>query len=229
MLCSVSVAACADNGRVIHYSTGTGFFINREGYVLTNHHVIAKCKQYSVYGKNATLQAQLVAKDEEHDLAVLKTSMQAEGFATFRAPDTPIYNWDSVLVIGYPGMSWQKRKPVVEQAQFIAPKGPRGEDWLIQFSDSVLQGNSGGPLLDEAGNVIGVIQAKSTTRRVNNMTHEMDEVQRADLAISLATAVHFLDESHVPYHRARFNVHLAKAHIENRAEEFVVNIRCRVD
>lgn len=229
LLCNLSVAACAQTGRMIQYSTGTGFFINREGYILTNYHVIEKCQQYSVYAKTAALQAEHIASDKKHDLALLKTTLSNQKFAYFSAPTTPLYDWDSLMVIGYPGTSWEHRKPVVEAAQFIASKGPRGEDWLIQFSDSVAKGNSGGPLLDEAGNVIGVIQAKSTTSRMNKNTHEMQEIQRADIAINLPTVLKFLDDAQATYSLATSSIPLNTTRIEKRAEEFIVNIRCRIE
>ena len=231
MLAALLLASAvhAQQVKTVNISIGTGFFVNDEGYLLTNHHVIKKCKRYSVYSVDSSMQAELVDADEKNDLALLKTPFAAAEIGVFREREEVLEPGDAVQVVGFPGAAWKKHKPVVRTAQLLDTKGPRGEESLMQFSDSVALGNSGGPLLDGAGNVMGVIVAKSTLMRINTLTHETESVRHADVAINAPTVWNFLEQNSVRYRMAKNNAPLTQDQITKKATRFVVNVRCVVE
>jgi S1-C subfamily serine protease len=212
-----------------HYSTGTGFFVGDEGYVVTGNHVISACDSYTVYAQNATMQATLVARDVSQDIVVLKTTFPALSVASFRTPTQTLIAGDALWVFGYPGNAWKNRKAVFKKSQLLESAGMGGEGTLMQFTESVQQGNSGGPLLDKSGNVVGMITAKSSLMLVNKQTNETKTIKKADIALNLPTILSFLEAHHIPFKTEYSDVTLSADQLQSAAQRFVVNIRCRVD
>jgi S1-C subfamily serine protease len=229
LLIGLSNAANAQQQRVVKFSTGTGFFVNEQGYLLTNFHVVQPCKQFTVYGENATTQAQAIAVDTQHDLALLKAAFPVAEVGIFSEEAEGLSDDDPLTVIGYPGKAWKKREPVVRQASFIRYGGPNKEKHLLQFSDSVALGNSGGPLLDSAGNVAGVIVAKSTMYKLDLVTRTAEEVGKSDVAINLNTVWGFLNAAKTTFTKSDASQPLSQDQIVSKAKRFIVNVRCVVE
>jgi len=144
--------------RYFHVQSGTGFFVNDDGYLLTNHHVINGCTQVTLKGTDfPETMAEVRAVDAQHDLALIYVKASVPGTARLRDNLDDMNPGDRVLTIGYPGDAWKTGKYTLAEAQLVNTQGPKGHPDWIQFSDSVHHGNSGGPLLDGSGNVIGVV------------------------------------------------------------------------
>jgi serine protease Do len=229
MLCLLAIPARAQQQEIQHYSVGTGFFISKEGYLLTSAHVIEKCTQYIAYGQNSIMQSTLVARNEEHDLALLKTETPVDWAGHFYAPETPPQIGSTLITIGYPAETWRKRKPAIGTAKLLEMQGPEGEESLLQFSDSVSQGNSGGPLLDRAGNIVGVVTSKKILTETNALTNEVISVRKVDAAINAETVKDFLEENDLEFPVADSSVMLSRASIAEKAKAYIVSIRCKVD
>lgn len=227
--CLLAAAPAFAQSRMVEISIGTGFFVNDQGYLITNNHVVNRCKKYTVYGANTTARAELLARDATNDLALLKTPFSVAEIGRFRSEEYPLVKDEALQIVGFPGNAWKKRKAVVRRAEFQEHQGPQGENTLLQFSDSVAQGNSGGPLLDEAGNVVGVIVAKSTITQTNLFTREVKAVKRSDVAINLPTVWRLLSAYKVPYATTTNTAPLSQNQITEKAKRFIVNIRCVVE
>src|SRR5688572_3786330 len=153
-------SAAFAQAQMLTYSSGTGFFISSNGHVITNNHVVDGCSEIKLYGAVGEVEAVLVARDTKHDLALLKSQFSAPNFANLSNLKQPLQAGDPVIIIGYPGQAWKTGQTTTSQAQILSTRGPRGEEHWLEFSDTVAQGNSGGPLLDTSGNVVGVVVAK---------------------------------------------------------------------
>lgn len=138
-------------------SAATGFIINEEGYIVTNQHVIEDAKTIAVmtFDKNI-ISAKLIGEDENRDVALLKIDVE-EGK---EYPALELANFDSVQVgrkviaIGNPlGLSFSVTEGIVSA---VHRKGPNNLAEYIQTDVSLNRGNSGGPLIDNTGKVIGV-------------------------------------------------------------------------
>ncbi len=216
--------------RIIKFSSGTGFFITHDGHVLTNNHVIENCSKISIQGDGISTSANLVARDIEHDLALLKAAFTSPNMAYFNSMRQPIRAGDPVVIIGYPGDSWRSHKPIIRSSSIIDLKGPTGEEKWLQFSDSVQEGNSGGPLLDSAGNVVGVVVAKSELHITKTRGSNSEKtVKKSDIAISLPMIKRFLDSSNIQYQTADSGIYLSPDRVNDRAEPFIVNVHCRIN
>ncbi|MDO8541742.1 MAG: tetratricopeptide repeat-containing serine protease family protein, partial [Opitutaceae bacterium] len=140
-------------------STGSGAIVSSSGYVLTAAHVVAGAAKIKVVTVQGSRIATIARLDESNDLAILKI----DGGAYTALPVSPsrrIRLGQSVATIGFPNIGIQGFSPKLTRGEISSINGfgddPRG--W--QISVPVQPGNSGGPLLDEHGNLIGVIVAK---------------------------------------------------------------------
>ncbi len=184
-------------------ATGSGFLIDNDGHILTNAHVVEGAKRVDVQlGNGATQQAQIVGTDPSTDIALLKVD-NTEGATPLALGDsTKVQVGDPVVAIGNPfGLDRTVTTGIVSalQRQIQAPNGFSISD-VIQTDAAINPGNSGGPLIDGAGQVIGInsqIESQSggnegvgfavpikTAADVASQLENGGQVQRAYLGIS---------------------------------------------
>lgn len=211
------------------YSSGTGFFISRSGELLTNQHVVQNCREITVAGPVEETPATLVASDAEHDLALLRASANLSDIARLASDKQPLAMGDTVVIVGYPGQSWKSLRVVTRQSRITNTTGPMGEEKWLGFSDALAEGNSGGPLLDSAGNVVGVVAAKGKLYQKSAESDKNELIDHFDIAISLPVIRRFLDGHGVRYEEADSGLMLSTSHVSDIAQRFVVNVRCRID
>ena len=135
---------------------GTGFLISEQGHILTNNHVVNGCEYMQVrYADGTQEKADILFTDSINDLAVVKVNSKQSAIATF--PTSSNYRvGDDVIAYGY-GMAGELSKSGVLTTGTINALSGWGDDSrFIQISATVQHGNSGGPLVDRKGNVIGV-------------------------------------------------------------------------
>ena len=137
-------------------SLGSGFIIDASGYIVTNNHVIAEADQITVTLHDDTkLEAKLIGRDPKTDLALLKvkpkTKLPAVPFGD--SDGTRVGDW--VVAIGNPfGLGGTVTAGIVSARQRDINSGPY--DDFIQTDASINRGNSGGPMFNLAGEVIGI-------------------------------------------------------------------------
>jgi TPR repeat protein len=139
--------------------TGSGFFITSNGYFVTNYHVIKDADKIGlrdVQGK--TYEAIVVKLDTNNDLALLKVK------GTFRA--LPVINSQTVkmgthvITVGFPNIDIQGKEPKLSEGIVSALSGIQDEPTVFQISVPIQPGNSGGPMVNMDGNVVGIIASK---------------------------------------------------------------------
>ena len=137
-------------------SLGSGFIIDAAGVIVTNHHVIEDADEITVtLHDNRTLKAEVVGRDPKTDLAVLKVE-SAQDLPAVRFGDSDaIRVGDWVVAIGNPfGLGGTVTAGIVSARGRNINSGPY--DDFIQTDASINQGNSGGPLFNMAGEVVGI-------------------------------------------------------------------------
>jgi S1-C subfamily serine protease len=145
---------------------GSCFLLNKQGYLLTNNHVIdgAKTIQIKGIGNDFTTlyAADVIAKDLDLDLAVLKLKNQNIVFENlpYRISDEIFAQGTKSLSLGYPMTSAMGEEIKITEGIINAKSGYKGTLTQYQFSAAVQPGNSGSPLFNDSGEVIGVINAK---------------------------------------------------------------------
>ena len=135
---------------------GTGFLIGKDGTIVTNHHVIAGASEIRVtLNDGRVYPAKLVGADAKSDLAVLKINV-GHDLAFLKFGDSlKLADGDVVMAIGNPfGLSFSVSAGIVSALHRNIGSGPY--DDFIQTDAAINRGNSGGPLLDQKGEVVGI-------------------------------------------------------------------------
>jgi hypothetical protein len=137
--------------------SGTGFIVTKNGYIISCHHVIADANIIKVSVRKKTYPALVVENDEHNDLALLKISgsFPALAFSSERSARVG----QEVFTIGYPNPRLQGINAKFTKGHISSLSGFQDDLRMYQISTPVQPGNSGGPLIDNSGNVIGVIVA----------------------------------------------------------------------
>ena len=141
-------------------ATGSGFVINSDGTILTNYHVVENAVKVTVsFEHGKTVEAKVVGKDPSNDLAVLRIPTEGLTMHVLTLGDSSKAEvGDPVLAIGNPfGLDRTLTTGVISalQREITAPNGFTIDN-VLQTDAPINPGNSGGPLLNEAGEVIGI-------------------------------------------------------------------------
>jgi S1-C subfamily serine protease len=201
-------------------SGGSGFFVSPEGHILTNHHVVEECREVRI---GADTKANVVASDINVDLALLK-GPKTDGTAVRFREGRGIRPGDEVVGAGYPLQGFLTTDLSITTGIVSALAGPGNDRRLIQISAPVQPGNSGGPLLDLSGNLVGIIVGKLDAIKVAQATGDIP--QNVNFAISALSARAFLDSQAVRYETAPSEVQHSAADVAAMARQYTVRIEC---
>jgi hypothetical protein len=164
------------NGAPVVISSGTAWFCSKY-HVVTCWHVVSSAMKYSlVTASGEEVPLQLVARDPQNDLAVL----ELQGNLSFDPGVLPISTRpprpaSSVFTIGYPHTGLLGKNPKYTEGTISSLTGLDDDIRVMQVSVPVQSGNSGGPLLDDSGFVIGVIASKLAAAQVFQWTGDMPQ------------------------------------------------------
>jgi S1-C subfamily serine protease len=181
------IASFADHSHL--RAIGSGFFVTKDGYLLTNHHVVRDAKKIEVKYRGQTLLAKVAADDETNDLAVLKVE-GGDFQALAISPRNAVELGQEVFTIGFPNIQVQGDEPKYTDGKISSLTGMHNDEDQYQISVPVQPGNSGGPLCDAGGQVVGIIVA-----RLNDMAmlEAMGVVpQNVNYAIKISKAVQLM-------------------------------------
>jgi S1-C subfamily serine protease len=214
----------AKSGKTVGH-TGTGFVISANGHIITNHHVIDGCTG-DIKGNltgDATATLRVVNSDAANDLALLQGP--AESFKAFaRIRDRAIHSGDSVVAIGFPYHALLTSDFTVTTGIVSSLSGLMNDTRHLQISAAVQPGNSGGPLLDTSGEIVGMVSAKLDALRIARCTGTIPE--NINFAIKIGAIRDFLDNSVVPYETAAPGTELKTADIATNARAYTLLISC---
>ena len=152
---------------------GTGFFITKNGYLLTAAHVVSGSRQVQVGYRGERHPATVISMDEDNDVAILKTDPPDEVSPLSFASQPPSQG-DPVSTYGYPTVLSSEINDVKYDAGTISSLWGIGNDpKKLRLNLQVLPGNSGGPLLDASNNVIGMVVELRNWRAMLDQTGEL--------------------------------------------------------
>jgi S1-C subfamily serine protease len=153
--------------------SGTGWFC-QGGYVVTCFHVVKGHKTFTVAsGRLPKRKASVVAKDEMNDLAVLKLDDSSGLPAGIPISQQSPVLGEKVFTIGYPLIDLFGQSPKLSEGVVSSIQGMRDDPRTLQMTVSIQGGNSGGPLLNMTGQVIGVVQSKLSAVMVFGWTGDL--------------------------------------------------------
>jgi len=205
--------------------TGTGFVISASGHIITNHHVVDGCTgdiHGNLSGEPVTT-LRVVSSDESNDLALLQgPAASFKEFAKIR--ERAIRSGDSVVAIGYPYHGLLTSDFTVTTGIVSSLSGLLNDTRFLQISAAVQPGNSGGPLIDTSGQIVGMVAAKINALKFVRATGNIPE--NINFAIKTGAIRDFLDNSVVPYQIAEPKGELKTAEIAGNARAYTLLISC---
>jgi len=176
--------------------SGTGFALTSEGYLVTSYHVIQGADSLLVEGRNhQRYHAEPVYSDVKHDLAILRiTDKRFSGFGRlpYAIKSGQADLGERVFTLGYP-----REDVVYGEGSLSARSGFEGDTAFYQVSIPVNPGNSGGPLLDERGNLIGVVSGRQ------NDAQSAAFATKSSYLVRLVDSLAATAKADAPYHLPR--------------------------
>jgi S1-C subfamily serine protease len=169
-------------------STGTAFFATWEGVLVTNHHVVGRAGHVQVKLDDGDLvDARVLALDEKNDLALLKVDAIRTPLHVRETND--LARGQKVFTLGYPLVSLQGQEQKATFGRVNALSGYQDDERFAQIDVPIQPGNSGGPLINERGEVVGIITSMlhpaATMRVAGVVPQNVNYAVKSDLAADL--------------------------------------------
>ncbi|MDC1129824.1 S1C family serine protease [Candidatus Pelagibacter sp.] len=193
-------------------SSGTAFFINKKGYLLTNNHVVEGCTLSKISYKNKDYDTKLIATDKTLDLALLKAELKPKTFINFSNDEAKKLN--KVYVAGYPLGKGLSDDLKISSGIVSSIKGFEDNSNEIQIDAPINPGNSGGPIINENGDLIAIAVAGIT------------EAQNINFGIKSSAAERFLKSNNINVDKSSYSRSKNNEQLRNILEEGTVYTYC---
>ena len=147
-----------DQNTLVPASSGTGFFVSTNGHMVTNNHVIDSCNIVKAHYKGKELEANVLFVDRTNDLAIIKANIKPN--KVFAVSNEDVSLLEDIIVAGYPLGKNISASIKTFKGSVTALAGFGDNYSNFQIDASLTSGNSGGPIVDQKGNVVGVAVEK---------------------------------------------------------------------
>lgn len=205
-------------------STGTGFFLSTKGQIITNAHVVDGCGFSRILYQNNTYDVSLIKVDQHNGLALLQSTITDHKTAQLEIDRIPRLG-EPVIAFAYPLSSVLFSKPKVTDGILSSTVGLNDDSRYFKISTPIQSGNSGGPLLDKFGRVIGVVTAKLDDSWSFENTGPIP--QNVNFAIKTPVVKAFLDSNSVVMNKPRQAPRqMSLPDIAQAADLYTVQIGC---
>ena len=172
-------------------ASGSGAFISADGLVLTAAHVVQGASRIEVVTSAGALPATVVKIDAANDIALLKCT--GNGFTPLAiVPSKEAREGTTVFTIGFPNIEVQGFDPKLTRGEISSQSGFQDDPRQWQISVPIQPGNSGGPLCDENGNLIGIVEASLNPLTMAKVEGEIP--QNVNYAVKSSYILPLLDD-----------------------------------
>ena len=187
--------------------SGTGFFITADGYIATNNHVVDNTSEIAIRDFHENVyKVTVVRRDVANDVAILKITEVNEkaslrdvkpsltGFPALPIrPSIGVLKGESAFTVGFPRPELQGDEAKITEGIISSLSGIEGEPNHFQISVPIQPGNSGGPLIDKSGHVIGLtsshLLANATLRTDGSLPENVNYAVKSNYLLELASTV----------------------------------------
>jgi uncharacterized protein len=153
-------------------ATGTGFLFGSQDYIITNYHVVKGTSEVTVKFLNGeSINAEVIATDTQNDVAVLKL-IKSPSFQSREmkfGDSSRVRMGDKVFTIGYPSINIMGFKPKYTEGVISAVTGIKDNPTVFQTTVPIQPGNSGGPLFNDKGEVVGLTTSSLSLLAIQSM------------------------------------------------------------
>lgn len=216
-----NILAEPSDTKIFRVASGTGFFVSKSGHIITNEHVINGCSDIKVHFKNEAMPSKIIAADRLNDLALLRVKKSPEVVFEL-SPENP-YLLQDVIAAGYPFGNKISNSIKVTRGVVSSLSGIGNNYSEIQIDAALQPGNSGGPLIDENGNVVGVAVSKLDAEYALEKFGSLPENTNFGIKVS---AVKSLLEAHEVQFLSGDNQKLPNSRLGKLANEGTVFLSC---
>ena len=146
-----------DDDKVVEAAWGSGFFVSRSGHVITNYHVIEDCDIVKADYRGSGIELKTLAIDKMNDIAIVQGSIKPDKIYPVSNEDVSLL--EEVIVAGYP-LARKISSIVKTHKGVVTAVAGAGDNYSnFQTDATINQGNSGGPIINQKGNVVGMAVA----------------------------------------------------------------------
>ncbi len=147
-----------NDDEILAASSGTGFFVSKQGHMITNHHVISGCNYVKAIYEGIEYDSEILASDKINDLAIIKSNIVPK--KTYSVSNIDAKLLEPVIIAGYP-LGKKISQSIKATSGTVTSLSGLGDNYAEFQTDAALNsGNSGGPIIDNKGNVVGVAVSK---------------------------------------------------------------------
>lgn len=183
-------------------STGTGFYINPQGQIVTAAHVLKNCMVTQVNVGDKSFDAIVEASSTLLDLAVVSTGTPVEQYLPLRK-GTEIFLGEAITNVGYPLQGLLAASPNLTRGNISSREALKGAVGQFQFSAPIQPGSSGGPVVSDGGELLGITVS---TLNVTSLRESGALPQNVNFALDAKYAARFLDKHRISYQSVEPNM-----------------------
>ena len=183
-------------------STGTGFYINPQGQIVTAAHVLKNCMVTQVNVGGKSFDAAVEASSTLLDLAVVSTGTPVEQYLPLRK-GTEIFLGEAITNVGYPLQGLLAASPNLTRGYISSREALKGAVGQFQFSAPIQPGSSGGPVVSDGGELLGITVS---TLNVTSLRESGALPQNVNFALDAKYAARFLDKHRISYQSVEPNM-----------------------
>ena len=205
------------------YGSGSSFLINNEGGLITNYHVVEECSKVTLFKDSYEFDARVVHTDYKNDLAYLLAPEMA-GYPNLDISDAQQQLGEKIVVLGYPLKGLMGNTIKLTDGSLNALTGLGGDSSLYQISAPIQAGNSGGPVFNEQGLVIGV--ATSSLSASFMLKNKQSLPQNVNFAVKSSILTSFLNANQVPFKQKSVGVNATPKQINRDNIGAVAMVLC---
>tara|TARA_E500000178_G_scaffold348704_1_gene404310 strand:- start:49 stop:1161 length:1113 start_codon:yes stop_codon:yes gene_type:complete len=149
--------ASPDDDKIVPAGSGSGFFVSKDGHAITNYHVIEGCDINKLSFKGSQTEVKVLAVDKVNDIAILKSNTKPD--VIFPVSNEDVSLLEDVIVAGFP-LGKQISSAIKTHKGVVTALAGAGDNYSFFQTDAAInQGNSGGPIINQKGNVVGIAVA----------------------------------------------------------------------
>lgn len=202
-------------------SNGSGVAVGPH-HILSNAHVVDDGGRITVTGAGRPIDADLVFCDPHNDLALLRVDPLLSAVAAFR-PGLDLHLGEDIVVLGFPLQGLLGSGPQASAGNIAALCGIRNDSTVFQFTAPIASGNSGGPILDPAGHLVGLV---SSSLNLDHVRRSGANAENVNFGIKGAVIRSFLDAFGLDALLAGDAIPLARAAMVRSARDTIYRITC---
>ncbi|MDE8652320.1 trypsin-like peptidase domain-containing protein [Novosphingobium album (ex Liu et al. 2023)] len=203
-------------------SSGSGVAIGHH-HILTNAHVVDGARAVTVHAGGRPIDAAIVFADPRNDLALLRVEVQLPETARFRA-QVGLHLGEDIVALGFPLQGLLGTGPQASAGNIAALCGIGNDSTVFQFTAPIASGNSGGPILDMAGHLVGLVSSSLNLDRIRQSGGSAENI---NFGIKGAIILSFLDSFGMELPVAGPDPRIVgRAAVVRQARETIARITC---